>query len=1339
MSSNDRPRVWTHLPLKGLSRRQFISFTIASAGLSLVSSSEENVGKSPWPRYFLARPQDELFIQLTARGFKETHFFGYRWLEPVSGFPDPSLVFLFPPQHLAESAIQPIPTILTDSQLAQISVLPSNPSQLVFRVPRSRLSLTLADLLAWDRFELLLPSLDDSAPSYVLEVPQDADHPVSRVEMPWGVELTPAIKSASRAGSSGAPQSVYRWKHSLSPQGRSGWNVLWTTALERADGAQNAMEVLSVRGFEQTTITGSAEKGNLLIGVTDRKGTIFPSESPLTPSLRNIDRIDIATSLSRRFPYGGKPNGNSPIDTGLIQYDSQVFNSNKTCVSVCYADGRTSTVDQFRLSARGGWLQLDGKWVALPGCGLTGWSHSASFGRDTHVELLSAGFLYPFGIRCELQLLTERMFIRDSDGRFIAVLIKQAFIQIPQPNSLEIPHPETPFKSISVTTLRTPPLDKPADGPVDRYRDYDFFLPMVDGAPFPFEYLGTDWADQTQRAAMPLYFVNNKARSANGLIHELNSNWNRSQAAAVCGVDAAGKSDALHTIPPDGDGLRVVDKLWYQQSLRFAQHGGALIALATPTHTGDTSQHVTWVEWARGPVPAIGPSGVADTPFVPRARTMKIQLQGMSQFSGQNVQSLATYRDTRFTKSPLLDPEPTAAASLYALNLSVSSTSPDAAYLHMLETRALVSEPNRVSSRTDAQVRQQIRAIYYGTTGAGAIPDTLFDGIDNESRFGQGTSAAGLGGLSVPDTHACTLDRTHGTVGDASFNERRWEGYASKNTPKPSLEMRQRLDYAAFRLKYRTELDTNPFELLPTPADLDALAQKATSLMGFGAGGAITTLAAPLGQAVAQLNLGQLFGLDAQLLPGISLAKIFEDVAVSSAGDSTSPTPAAHPMAWNVRVTGIDWLLALIGTGPEQISIKDILAFAQSEGPDPAVSKSVPFGIEATLNWTNDVFTDKTIGPAKFARNANTHFEVNALARVDLGTAGLPADLSALKIDPGKAQISARAEMRSFDITLFGAVQVVFKRVTFSLTPDGKKDLTVEIGNIKFIGPLAFIGQLSDLLSGLGNALGIQIDLTPQRVTISQTLRFPATDGQPLFIGPAQIIHLALGWSLMIPLLGRDVLSIGLAVSSREQPLTIYVPPWYGGKAYALVELTTRGIRLMEISMEYGALVPITWGIATGSASLTAGIFYAATQDGDDNGTVTFQAFVKAAADLTVAGIIQFNGLVYIALGYYAAGGRQLIQGIASVSVSIKIGFVRISYSFTAVHEQESGHSDHATYQPSLHLFSEAYAADVPAPNNPGCASPALPPGPVADVAIFSKMTDPQRAAFERILAGYVH
>ena len=944
---------------KGVTRRQFVGLVVVGGGLSLVSSSGEDIRSTPWPRFMLARSDDELFIELTARGYKESRFLGYRWLEPVSGFADPRLIFRFPPQHLAESAIQNIPASLTESQLAQLSVLPSNPSQLVFRAPRGRLTLTLTELLAWDHFELLLPSLDDAAARYVLEVPEDATSPVSRVEMPWGVELTPALPR----NAAGSLPFKYRWNHAIKPRARSGWHELWTTSLERTDRAPDELEVFSVRGFAQASITGSADSGNLRIGVIDRSGTVFPSESPLTPSLRNLDRIDIAASLSRRFPYGGRPNGNTPIDTGLIQYDSNAFNPGNSCVSVCYADGRTSKVDQFRLSARGGWLQLDGHWVALPGCGLTGWSHSISFGEDTHVELLSAGFLYPLGIRCELQVLTERMFIRDADGHFMAILIKQAFIQIPQPNHLDLPHLETPFRSVSITTVRSPPLDIPAGGKIDNLRDYDFFLPTVDGVPFPFEYAGTDWAGQIFRAPMPLYFVNNKARSANGLIWERNSTWNLSQQGAVCGVVRGGVPDAAHTIPKGGEGLRVVDKLWYEQALRFAPHGGALIALAAPTHDGDTSQHVTWIEWVRAAVPVIGPTEVAGTPFVPRARTMKILLQGMSQFSGQSVQSLGTYRDTRFTRSPLLDPEPTAAAALYAVNISVASGSPHAAYLHLLETRALVSEPAQVSARSDAQVRSQVRDIYYDSSVAGAIPDSLFDGIDNESRFGQGNSSAGMGALSVPDTHACTLDRVHGTIGDATFNERRWGGYGEPL--KAKLEARQRLDYAAFRLKHRRALDTDPFELLPAQADLDGYVQKAKAIMGFTVGGGPVPFAISLGAPVAQLSLGELFGLDAQLLPGVSLAKIFEDVPVASAGAPTSPVPTAHPMSWNVRVTGIDWLLAMIGTGPGQLSIKDILAFVQSADIDPDLSKAVPFGLEAALNWSNDVFTDKTLGSCK--------------------------------------------------------------------------------------------------------------------------------------------------------------------------------------------------------------------------------------------------------------------------------------------------------------------------------------------------------------------------------------
>ncbi len=414
---------------------------------------------------------------------------------------------------------------------------------------------------------------------------------------------------------------------------------------------------------------------------------------------------------------------------------------------------------------------------------------------------------------------------------------------------------------------------------------------------------------------------------------------------------------------------------------------------------------------------------------------------------------------------------------------------------------------------------------------------------------------------------------------------------------------------------------------------------------------------------------------------------------------------------------------------------------ATTQGQQIDTSTPVSFGIEAALDWSNDVFTDQKFGPVEFKKRdvnssqGKTEIRINAKARVELGLEGLSADASQLTIEPAKARISSRAALENFSIIVFEAIEIVFSEVAFTLSEDGRKEFTTTIADVQLFGPLAFLNQLSKILGGLGEEFGIDIDISPARVRISQTLRFPPKEGDPLFIGPARITNLSLGWGVMIPLMGRDVLTASFAVSSREKPLTIFVPPWYGGKAHILVETTTRGIRLLEISMEYGALIPVDWGIATGEGSLMAGIFYMVEEtvlpNKTKSGKVLFKAFVKAEVNLSVAGIIHFCGLVYIGLAFTEDGTGRYVVGEATVSVSIKIGFVRFWSSFTATHVEKSGGQNNAQG-----LLASLSVGSLQAG---GTFEATLPGGSPDDIHVFGPaFNQKRRDAFDRILAGYL-
>ena len=1298
------------------------------AGCSIIETKPDpDHCKGAWPTYVLSRESDELFIELEAQGFRETRWFSRRRLLKVECWRDPRLVFRFPPQHFAETAVPFNSLPPSESILRTIRLTPSRPGQVVFRVPDTdEIELSLSELLAWERFDLVVPDLETAGELYALDAAH-TDLPVTQIEMPWGVTLSPLgrygppseddVAEAARLGH-------FVWKHSVDARPVGHWSVLWSTAIQNVarSGTANRFEVLEVRGFRNKgDPTGSIDNGTYEVAYEDGlPQNEYPEADGRATPLRNLDRIDIAANLSRRFPYTGRP-GSVPIETGLLRYESAAFNPSNACINACYADGRAIEIEEFRLSARGGSLELNANWDPLPSCALSGWTHSATLGRDQHVRLVDAGFLFPFGIDAQLVILSERTFTRDPNGHFVAILVKRAFLQIPQPNRLALDHPESIFREISITTARTPPLDLPVSGDPAAYRDYDFFLPMVEGQPFPFEHLGTDWTGDRHSARMPMYFVSNKATSANGLIWEPGHDWSHSQANARCGAPPAGPGDTVHAIPKSGDGLRVVDKQWNRFDYRFAHYGDSLIAIAAPSRAGDTTQRVKWVEWVRGRVPQLGAGGVAERPFQPRARTFKLRLQGIGEFSGQASFVIGTFRDTRFARFPILDPEPTAPESIYFANLATARDAalhPASAYVHLLEHRELVGEASAPSEESDQQRRERVRALYYGTSDpASRISLALFSALGNEVRFGTSSSSQSTGGITVPDTHVSTISRASGPTGDASFNERKWKGYAAE---KPKLEAVNRLDYSAFSRFTRPNLDHSPFDPSNDENAVQQLARQAHGMMGYPLPTGLSAAALP---AVPSLGLGlaDLFGKDAQIIPGLAFDDIFRRVLLS---DDVAPRAAAgavraEPFAWNFEITGIDWLLDAIGNESGQLSIPQLVAAVIEGGERFEDAMPVSLGMKASLEWETKSFNTEEIGPLKFTPSSNTQFRIEAIARVDLGLSGLPLTAEALKLEPKDPEISSYAEFRDFKITVFDAIEISFSDVSFRLSANGSKDFSTNISDVGFTGPLEFIAQLSEILGKLGSDSGIDTDLSLHTIRISQKIAFPPTQGQPLFIGPAVITNLVLRWGVVIPLTGRDVLAADFALSSREKPLTIYVPPWYGGKAHILLEVTTRGVRLLEVSMEYGALVPITWGVANGEASLTAGIFYMVERVAG-GGRVAFRAFVKASANLDVVGIIHFSGLIYIGLSYIDEPGSRIIRGEALIRVSIKIGWVRYSYSFSAEHVERSGGGDALVTSATEHCMRTLVS------KQPG------------EIDLFGGDFDAvRREAFERFLAGY--
>jgi hypothetical protein len=264
------------------------------------------------------------------------------------------------------------------------------------------------------------------------------------IELPWHLAISPI------AGS--------QWSHPSAPITLGGATELWRTRLaaSAAPTARDGGALRAVWNFDTRTRDFASPGNPTLPGKDPRESAKGPFRMSLTPK----NRYEIV-KLTSDFALRGRAD---------IQ------------------------ADKLWLTARGGFLDSDGNWDE-PTLSLLEWKHLATLGRDQYVKVVEKGFLFPFGHRVVQVTITEREF-DEVGGEIVAAARQVVFLVVRQPTMSYDPAQtfgiannsrDFPFRSLTLNTLRTPPLDPPGSFVGDSY------VPTVGGAPFTWHFVGTDW------------------------------------------------------------------------------------------------------------------------------------------------------------------------------------------------------------------------------------------------------------------------------------------------------------------------------------------------------------------------------------------------------------------------------------------------------------------------------------------------------------------------------------------------------------------------------------------------------------------------------------------------------------------------------------------------------------------------------------------------------------------------------------------------------------------------------------------------------------------------------
>jgi hypothetical protein len=268
-----------------------------------------------------------------------------------------------------------------------------------------------------------------------------------------------------------------------------------------------------------------------------------------------------------------------------------------------------------------------------------------------------------------------------------------------------------------------------------------------------------------------------------------------------------------------------------------------------------------------------------------------------------------------------------------------------------------------------------------------------------------------------------------------------------------------------------------------------------------------------------------------------------------------------------------------------------------------------------------------------------------------------PADGLTLAVEvrasaKGEAGVDVFAELRDFNLRLMPGAPLVeadFKRIAFRGGSNRKPEVDVVFIGLKFVGFLSFIETLKELIPLDGFSDPPFLEVSSEGVTAGFTVNLPN-----VAIGVFSLTNLSLSADTRIPFLGKSV-TVGFSFCTRERPFTLAVA-FLGGGGFFGIRLSPQGLEVLEMSLEFGAIVALDFGVASGSVSAMAGVYIRLEGDA---GSLT--GYFRVRGEVDVLSLISACIELYMSLTYEFNTGKLI--GRAEISVTVKVLFFSGSVS----------------------------------------------------------------------------
>lgn len=337
------------------------------------------------------------------------------------------------------------------------------------------------------------------------------------------------------------------------------------------------------------------------------------------------------------------------------------------------------------------------------------------------------------------------------------------------------------------------------------------------------------------------------------------------------------------------------------------------------------------------------------------------------------------------------------------------------------------------------------------------------------------------------------------------------------------------------------------------------------------------------------------------------------------------------------------------GLDAKIFGVIDLWDIIQEIGGDPLINS-----LKGENPKAPKLITDTSSGELKviFKWNPDLHDWGNIfIASNDSKEALLDINAELCVKSSGEPDIDINCTLQNFSIDLIGNIEsfiiIHFNKLEFTSQGGKKADVDVKMGEIEFVGVLAFVETLKDLIPLNGFSDPPSLDVTEEGISAGYSLSLP-----DIAVGVFSLENVSLGAGFTLPFI-IDPLTVRFNFCERQSPFLLTVS-MFGGGGFFAIAIDPKGVQSLEASFEFGASISVNLGVASGGVHVMAGIYYKMEMD-----EANLTGYFRMGGEVDVLGIISVSIELYLELNYEFSSGKCV--GKATLTIEIEILFFSVS------------------------------------------------------------------------------